>query len=626
MDKAVSILFPAGQLKALASQLGWMRPVCGLLAGLAVLAAAGCSPPERSPEMQLAPAQGDKSGPAAAVEAIDALDREIDSFNRRFGPAFWLADTFPSQDAQAVAAAAENLLRQIHMGALERIERKFGATAHGGPASRKLMHLAHRTPFPMPGDAEARAGLTAQVEALGRSYAGIEVCIENACFGASEADRRLRETGDAAARSAIWSAWRKAAAPLKPQFVKLTAALNAAARNWGYADMAVWWMARYERSTTAWIQELDALWADLAPFASALRCHVKAELKEDMPEGTNIQAAALGSLSGRDWRHLHERVRAGLPSHKDPALRLAGKFATVEDMMRWAESTYRSAGFPPLPDSFWVRSQFVRPKRKISACPRFGTNVDWHRDVRLTMCGELTRKDFIWGHGMLAFLYYDLAFADQDWVFRDPPHLGFHFANSDAMELALTPEFLHREGLLDALPSEDERLSRMLHDALRILPGIGYAFAVDRWRWEAFSGGLEGSALEDRWWTLRAAYQGVARPQAPSAGFEPLAHEAIARNQELLPGALGQVLQFQFYAEACKAAGHRGPLHSCSFYGSKAVGKRIWPILAMGASKPWYAVLEAYTGSPRMNAGPLLDYFTPLRHWLDGKNADRTCR
>lgn len=226
---------------------------------------------------------------------------------------------------------------------------------------------------------------------------------------------------------------------------------------------------------------------------------------------------------------------------------------------------------------------------------------------------------------MLAFLYYDLAFSGQDWVFRDPPHLGFHFANAGAMKLALTPEYLHREGLLRELPTRDEELSSLLAEALAVVPAIGYGMTVDRWRWEVFSRDMTPEEMSGLWWQLRVRYQGVTPPEGNEPQGEPFAHAVVAQNVELLPRALGDILKFQVLEEACRSAGLDGPLHRCSFYGSDAVAKQLWPILARGSSESWYEVLEAYTGSPRMSAAPLMEYFAPLGRWLDSRNADGGC-
>jgi peptidyl-dipeptidase A len=43
-------------------------------------------------------------------------------------------------------------------------------------------------------------------------------------------------------------------------------------------------------------------------------------------------------------------------------------------------------------------------------------------------------------------------------------------------------------------------------------------------------------------------------------------------------------------------------------------------MLEMGASRPWPDALEAVTGERRMDAGALLEYFAPLKQWLDEQN------
>ena len=43
--------------------------------------------------------------------------------------------------------------------------------------------------------------------------------------------------------------------------------------------------------------------------------------------------------------------------------------------------------------------------------------------------------------------------------------------------------------------------------------------------------------------------------------------------------------------------------------------------MALGASVPWQVVLEKLTGSSKMDAGALLEYFEPLFDWLEQDNA-----
>src|SRR3546814_1953320 len=83
---------------------------------------------------------------------------------------------------------------------------------------------------------------------------------------------------------------------------------------------------------------------------------------------------------------------------------------------------------------------------------------------------------------------------------------------------------------------------------------------------------------------------------------------------------LARILQFQFYKAACDQAGWKGPLHRCSFFGNKEVGKRLNAMLEMGASKPWPDALEAFTGQREMSGQAMLEYFKPLQEWLTQEN------
>ncbi len=43
-------------------------------------------------------------------------------------------------------------------------------------------------------------------------------------------------------------------------------------------------------------------------------------------------------------------------------------------------------------------------------------------------------------------------------------------------------------------------------------------------------------------------------------------------------------------------------------------------MLAMGLSKPWQEALKTMTGEDKMDATAIIDYFAPLKHWLDEEN------
>jgi len=70
----------------------------------------------------------------------------------------------------------------------------------------------------------------------------------------------------------------------------------------------------------------------------------------------------------------------------------------------------------------------------------------------------------------------------------------------------------------------------------------------------------------------------------------------------------------------CREAGYKGPLNRCSIYGDKKVGEKLKKMLEMGQSRPWPEALKALTGEEKMDATAILDYFAPLKTWLDEQN------
>jgi peptidyl-dipeptidase A len=70
----------------------------------------------------------------------------------------------------------------------------------------------------------------------------------------------------------------------------------------------------------------------------------------------------------------------------------------------------------------------------------------------------------------------------------------------------------------------------------------------------------------------------------------------------------------------CRESGFKGPLNRCTFFGSKEAGAKLAKMLEMGQSKPWPDAMEALTGQREADAGAILEYFAPLKKWLDEQN------
>jgi peptidyl-dipeptidase A len=248
-------------------------------------------------------------------------------------------------------------------------------------------------------------------------------------------------------------------------------------------------------------------------------------------------------------------------------------------------------------------------------------------DLRIKMCIQPDEESLGTIHHELGHNYYEHAYYQLPWLFHAGANDGFHEAIGDAVLRSVTPAYLKRLGLLDALPAGDQGVINVqLKDALSKVAFLPFAKLIDQWRWDVFAGKTKPEGYNARWWQLRQAYQGVAAPVARSeADFDPGAKYHVPANVPYTRYFLAAILQYQFHRAMCQAAGFKGPLHECSVYGSKAAGAKLQAMLALGASKPWQDALEAMTGSRDMDAGAILEYFAPLRGWLQAQNKGQQC-
>ena len=191
----------------------------------------------------------------------------------------------------------------------------------------------------------------------------------------------------------------------------------------------------------------------------------------------------------------------------------------------------------------------------------------------------------------------------------------------------MTPGYYARIGLIPAQPeSEESVINQQMRLALDKIAFLPFAKLVDQWRWGVFSGEISPDQYNAAWWELRTRYQGIAPPvERSEKDFDPGAKYHVPGNTPYARYFLAHILQFQFHKALCEAAGHKGPLYSCSIYDSKEAGEKLWTMMGYGSSQPWQDTLEAAIGTREMDASAIIDYFAPLTGWLEEKNAGKTC-
>ena len=292
-------------------------------------------------------------------------------------------------------------------------------------------------------------------------------------------------------------------------------------------------------------------------------------------------------------------------------------------MVRAGEGFYSSLGFAPLPATFWTRSQIVKPADREVVCHASAWDLDNKEDVRIKMCTKVNADDFVTIHHELGHNYYQRAYMNQPYLYENGANDGFHEAIGDFVALSITPDYLVKIGLLDQsrVPSADKDTGLLLRQAMDKVAFLPFGLMVDKWRWGVFSGATKPDGYQAAWDALRLQYQGIKPPVArDNTRFDAGAKYHIPANTPYARYFLARLLQFQFYQAACKQAGWKGPLHRCSFYGNKQVGANLQKMLELGQSKPWPDALQAFTGSREISGQALVDYFAPLKKWLDAQN------
>jgi peptidyl-dipeptidase A len=254
-------------------------------------------------------------------------------------------------------------------------------------------------------------------------------------------------------------------------------------------------------------------------------------------------------------------------------------------------------------------------------CHASAWTIDAKDDIRLKMCIEGTDDDFVTIHHELGHNYYQRAYKNQSLLFQSSANEGFHEAVGDTIALSVTPAYLETVGLLKDVPSADSDIPLLLRDALDKVAFLPFGLLIDQWRWGVFAGQTPPAGYNAAWWELKRRYQGVAPPSPRTEKeFDPGAKYHVPANTSYTRYFVAHILQYQFHRALCREAGYTGPLNRCSIYGNEKAGARLRRTLEMGASRPWPDALEALTGERQMDATAILDYFAPLKKWLDEQN------
>lgn len=566
---------------------------------------------------------------AEARKFIDGAEAKLLGLTMDAGRADWVKSTFITYDTEILSAKADEISIAATVDLVKKATRFDHLKMPADLARRfELLKLSLTLATPSnPADAEELTQIVSQMEG---TYGKGKYCPpgKNKCLDLDDLSNILRDSTNPDELREAWIGWHKISIPMRGPFQKYIALANKGARELGFADTGAMWRAKYDMPPDAFAAEVDRLWNQVRPLYLSLHAYVRSKLREKygilVPANGPIPADLLGNMWAQEWENIYPLVA---PKNADPGYDLTAilkqRNAEPLQMVHDGERFFTSLGFAPLPPSFWERSLFVKPRDREVVCHASAWDIDTKDDLRIKLCIQINAEDFITIHHELGHNFYQRAYKDQPFLFRQGANDGFHEAIGDTIALSVTPEYLVKIGFLQQAPDPSKDIGLLLYKALEKIAFLPFGLLIDKWRWEVFSGRITPDNYNQEWWNLRLKYQAGDRRRNSDADFDPGAKYHVAVNYPYTAYFLADILQFQFHRSLAKAAGCTGALNRCSIYGNKEAGRRLDAMLKMGASRPWQDALAAMTGQRDMDATAILDYFAPLKKWLDEQNAGK---
>ena len=565
----------------------------------------------------------------------------VESENKKDGPviysASWISSNFITYDSQKVIAdyGTKSTLKSLERS---REAASFDGLDTSKENQRMLNILKSSFVMPPPLDEELASELSEITTSLEAMYGSGEYCFDDEeCYDLEAFESIIDNSRDPKELLRAWEGWHEIGKPMKPMYMRMVDIGNQGSVDLGYEGLSDLWFSKYDMPAEDFLDDTDRVWSEVKPLYDALHCHVRAKLNEHYGDEVisktgPLPVHMLGNMWGQSWSNIYDLVYEEKPDSKyiDVTKIINEKSLSEIEMVEYAEDFFISMGFKPLPKTFWERSLFVKPRDRSVVCHASAWNLDpANNDLRIKMCIEKNEEDFITIHHELGHIFYYQAYNHIPTVFQAGANDGFHEAFGDLLTLSITPDYLVDIGFIsedDAEEAKQDPIGLLMKQALDGVVIVPWALMLDKWRSGVFDGEIDESNLNSSWWSLREEYQGINTSYERLENyFDPGAKYHIPGNTPYTRYYLASIMQYQFHEALCNLIDYDGYLHECSIYGNKEAGDRIITTMAMGQSLPWQDAFENLTGSRQLSGKSIMNYYAPLKEWLDEENKNRTC-
>jgi peptidyl-dipeptidase A len=574
-------------------------------------------------------------------EDLEIFLESVEQENLIEGPtvssASWISSNFITYDSQKVIA---DYSKRYTLKALEtsRKASSFNELSTTSSNRRQLELLKGSFVMPPPFNDDLAGELSDISTKLEAMYGSGKHCYEDGqCLDLEAFENIIDSSRDSNELLKAWTGWHEIGKPMKPMYLRMVDIGNQGSQDLGFDGLSDLWFSKYDMPAEEFLAETDRVWDEVKPLYEALHCHVRSKLNEEygddvVPIDGPLPVHVLGNMWGQSWSNIYDLVYEKDESKfsVDVTQIIEERKINEQEMVKYAENFFLSMGFKPLPKTFWERSLFVKPQDRSVVCHASAWNLDpANNDLRIKMCIEKNEEDFITIHHELGHIFYYQAYNHLPTLFQGGANDGFHEAFGDLLTLSITPDYLNKIGFISIKEASDAKkdpIGLLMKQALEGVVVIPWALTLDKWRSGVFNGEIKESNLNSSWWSMRESYQGITSPVYRSEEyFDPGAKYHIPANTPYTRYYLARIMQYQFHEALCNAMNFNGPLHECSIYGNEVAGEKIISTMAMGQSQPWQDAFENITGSRSLSGSSVMNYYKPLKEWLDKQNENRMC-
>ncbi len=432
----------------------------------------------------------------------------------------------------------------------------------------------------------------------------------------------LSDSPDLASRLAWWESSKTIGPSLRDGLVELRDLRNETAASMGHSSFFALEVSEYGMTSQEMIDLMDKVLVGIMPLYRQLHCWVRHELaaRWDVPVPRKLPAHWIGNKWSQAWPGIVEGIDLdALVADKSP-----------QWLITQAERYYTSMGFPALPTGFWEKSDLYAlapdsERKKNTHASAW--HIDLDQDVRSLMSVEPTFDWLQTTHHELGHVYYYLMYSNPDvpFVLRTGANRAFHEGVGTLIELVSSQtSYLRMIGLLDE--SEDiDQIQWLLNQAL-LGPVTFLPFAcgtMTHWEHDFYEEPLAVDEMNTRWWRYVGEFQGVEPPSPRGADWcDPATKTHISDDPaQYYDYALSSVILHQLHDHICREILHETP-QTATYYERPEVGAYLAELLKPGATRDWRELMVEATGAP-LSSRAMLEYYQPLREWLEEQNAGR---